>query len=273
VLSRPRIGLALSGGFARGFAHLGVLKILCANKIPIDALAGTSVGSVVAACFASGCTVEEIIEVGRKTRWSSFARWTVDRLGLATNARMEEMLHRLLHCSTFEQLAIPLAVVTTDLSTGEAVTFLKGELIPPLRASCSIPGLFTPVRYQGRLLVDGAVSGSVPITPLRALGVEAIIGVHLNTSQLGHTPTNMFQAIGQAFEIAQRQNQATWKNYCDVLIEPEVNAFKWDEFGRADELILAGEQAALNALPALRALLEPRPVKTAPAPLPAARVP
>lgn len=262
--TRPRVGLALSGGFARGLAHIGVLKVLVEHQIPIDALAGTSVGSVIAGAFASGMGVPEMVKQAGKIRWKSFARWTVARLGVASNDRMEELLRGSLRCSRFEELAIPLAVVAVDLSTGEAVAFRQGDLIPPLRGSCSFPGLFTPVEYQGHLLVDGAVCCSVPVAPLFDFGVDAIIAVNLSTDGLRHAPTNMFQVIGQAFHVAQKQNQDSWRSRCDVVIEPEVGDFKWDDFGRADDLIRAGERAALKQLPVLEALFEPRPAKPVP---------
>jgi len=255
--ARPRIGIALGGGFARGLAHIGVLKVLIRNGIPIDALAGTSAGSVVAAGFASGLTIEELIEQARKIRWNGFARWTVARLGLATNERMGTALRRVLRCTRFEDLRIPLAVVATDISTGEPVTFRRGDLIPVLRASCSFPGLFTPVEYEGRMLVDGAIVGSVPALALRDFGVDKIIAVHLKANGR-HSPTNIFQVIGQSFHIVEAVNQAAWREHCDLVIEPDVTEFKWDDFERADELIRAGERAALKALPALRALLEPQ---------------
>lgn len=255
---RPRIGLALGGGFARGLAHLGVLKVLSEQQIPIDALAGTSVGSIVAAAFASGCPLEEMIEEARKIRWKNFARWTVARLGLASNERMEEMLRRVLRSARFEELRIPLSVVSADLSTGEAVTFRQGDLIPALRASCSFPGLFKPIEYQGRLLVDGVIVGSVPVAPLKDDGVDAILAVHLKTNGSRRAPTNIFQVLGQSFQIAQSLNQGTWRQHCRAVIEPDVSDFDWDDFERVDELILAGERAARQALPALRALVQPR---------------
>lgn len=252
--ARPRIGLALSGGFAHGVAHLGVLKVLREFHIPIDALAGTSVGSVVAAAYASGCPIEEMIEEARKVRWKTFGRWTVSKLGLATNERMEEMLERVVRCPRFEELPIPLAVVAADLSTGEAVTFRHGYLVPPLRASCSFPGLFVPVEYEGRLLVDGAIVASVPVEALASLGVDRIIAVRLNSSSARQAPRNLFQVIGQAFQIVEELNQAGWREHCSVVIEPDVSPVRWDEFQRADELLLAGEGAARRLEPELRAL-------------------
>lgn len=254
---RPRIGLALSGGFAHGIAHLGVLKVLQEYHIPIDALAGTSVGSVVAAAYASGCPVSEMIEEARRVRWKTFGRWTVSRLGLATNERMEEMLARVVRAARFEELSIPLAVVAADLSTGEAVTFRKGDLVPPLRASCSFPGLFVPIEYQGRLLVDGAIVASVPVEALANPGVDRIIAVRLRSNVPRQEPKNIFQVIGQSFQIVSDMNQAAWREQCDVVIEPNVSAVRWDEFQRAGELMEAGEIAARLLEPQLRALVRP----------------
>ncbi len=257
--SPRRVGLALGGGFARGLAHIGVLKVLAENHISFDALAGVSVGSIIAAAFAGGLPVEEMAARTRQVRWKSFARWTVDRLGLATNERMVGLLQQAVHAKRFEDLQIPLAIVATDLSTGEAVTFRQGELIPPLRASCSFPGLFIPIEYQGRLLVDGALAAPMPVAALQEFGMDTIIAVYLKTNGPRHTPTNIFQVIGQSFQIAQSLNQSPWRDACDLVIEPDTTDYKWDEFARAEELIAVGERAARQMLPSLRALLEPRP--------------
>jgi NTE family protein len=266
---RPRLGLALGGGFARGLAHLGVLKVLVENQIPIDALAGTSVGSVVAAAFASGSTIEEMIEEARATRWKDVARWTIARLGFASNAPLEALLGRVLHGSRFEELSIPLAIVATDVSTGQAVTFREGDLVPALRASCSFPGLFVPVKYRGRLLVDGALVGSVPVAALRDMGVQKIIAVYLKAGDPRQTPSNVFQVVGQAFQIVASLGQEAWRKACDVVIEPDTTGLGWDDFERADELILAGERAARQALPALRALLNTQSAWALARPVPA----
>lgn len=264
--ARPRIGVALGGGFAYGLAHLGVLKVLEENRFPMDALAGTSVGSVVAAAVASGCPLAELEAEARHIRWRSFSRWTVSKLGLASNDRMEEMLERVLRARRFEELRIPLVVVAADLATGEALHFRTGELFPPLRASCSFPGLFVPVEYQGRMLVDGAVVSGVPVEALAELQVERIVAVHLKTRGPRPAPANIFQVVEQAFEIAAGRNHSAWRKRADVVIEPDVSRFRWDDFGQAEELIEAGESAARAQLRALRALAAPRPLP-APEPL------
>jgi len=253
---RPRLGLALGGGFARAFAHIGVLKVLVDNHIVIDALAGTSAGSIVAAAFASGCTIEEMASAARNTRWNSFARWTFPRQGFATNERMESLLVKTLHCRSFEQLKIPLAVVAADILSGETVIFREGDLITPLRASCSFPGLFVPIEYGGRLLIDGAVAASVPVSALPDM--DLIVGVHVQCNSLRQRPTNLFEIVGESFRITQDLNLAGWRDRCDLSIEPRLVDFRWDDFARAEELIAAGEIAAKEALPALRNLNQER---------------
>jgi NTE family protein len=149
LLRRPHVGLALAGGFARGIAHVGVLKVLVENQIPIDALAGTSPGSIAAAAFASGCSVGGLILAARSLRRNRFARWTIPRLGFATSERMDFLLANMFHCRTFDQLKIPLTAVAADIWSGEAVIFRGGDLLTP--ASCSFPGLFVPIGYKGHL--------------------------------------------------------------------------------------------------------------------------
>ena len=255
-LRRPRLGLALGGGFARGIAHVGVLKVLVENQIPIDALAGISSGSIAAAAFASGCNIEEMTLAARKLRWGRFARWTFPRLGFATNERMDLLLSEILHCRTFEQLKLPLAVVAGDIRTGEAVIFREGDLIMPVRASCSFPGLFVPIEYNGRLLVDGVVVGSVPVMALR--GMDVVVAVNVQSNGFLQRPRSLFEVVGESFHVAQNLAQSTWRDHCDLAIEPKLEEFRWDDFERADELIAAGEMAARSALPALRNLLRER---------------
>src|SRR5258708_22348884 len=151
----PRIGLALGGGFARGMAHIGILRAFERNHIPIHAIAGVSSGSIAAAAFASGADTEFLEAVTSTMRLKDIARWTINLLGLAGSERMELFLKRLLKAHRFEDMKIPLAVVATDLTTGEPVVFRdRGDVIVPIRGSFSFPGLFTPMPHEGRVLVD-----------------------------------------------------------------------------------------------------------------------
>src|SRR6185437_5367868 len=158
----PKIGLALGGGFARGVAHIGVLHALEQNHVPIDFIAGTSAGALAGIAYATGLPFEEIVKKAESLRFGAFGHWSFSRMGLASNQRLEFYPERFLGVSTFEELKIPLIVTSTDLATGESVYFREGRLGPALRASCAYPGLFRPVEHDGKLLVDGFVSATVP---------------------------------------------------------------------------------------------------------------
>ena len=252
-LRRPKIGLALGGGFARGLAHIGVLKVFEEEQIPIDFIAGTSVGSVIGASYASGVSARELSEMAATVRFKDFSRWTISRLGLFSNDRMSKFLGRALRCRTFEELRIPLAVAATDIITGEPAVFTSGDLIDPVRASCAYPGIFLPVNVNGRLLIDGLLGHAVPAMPLRTMGAERVASVHLSADWVKPGgPRHVFDIIGQCFSIAQDKMCGPWRLASDVVMEPEIGAFGYDDFARAKDLIRAGEIAAQAALPQIR---------------------
>ncbi len=252
---RPRVGLALGGGFARGIAHIGVLKVLEQNNIPIDFICGTSVGALLAAAYACGTPLEQMERQASATRFKDFARWTISWLGLASNHRLESLLHRLSSSTRFEETRIPLAIAATDLVTGEPVYFTQGELGPALRASCAYPGLFLPVEHQGRILVDGFLVAAVPVDAVRRMGADFVIAVYLEAAPPDHKPKNMADIIGRSFAILQRHAQQDWRERADLVIEPNVKHFLWDDFEKTRELITAGEAAARAALPKIQAAL------------------
>lgn len=253
---RPRLGLALAGGFARGIAHIGVLKVFRENQIPIDYLAGTSVGALIAAAYAGGVTIEQMKRLASSTQFSDFGRWTLSWMGLATNERLERYLRRYTSVTSFDELGIPVAISATDLSTGEAVYFTKGLLGPALRASCAYPGLFLPVRHDGRTLVDGFLASPVPVDILKSMGAQRIIAVYLESST-DDLPRNAAGVLSRSFSIIQRYAHPWWRDKADLVIEPDVKGYIWDDFGRTDEMVAAGETAARAMLPKIRALLEP----------------
>ena len=276
----PAIGLALGGGFARGMAHIGVLKVLEEEGIPIRVVAGTSVGALIGAAYCSGLSIEELEKVAHSVRFTTFARWTVSRYGFATNDRMVSFLNRTLKVKTFEELRIPLGVSATDFNSGEGVVFHSGSIIDPVRASCAYPGMFLPVNIRGRWLVDGMLSYPVPTRPLREMGAQRVLAVHLRGQwSKDGAPRHLFDVIGQSFAIAQDQMSNLWRGPADLVIEPDVAGFAYDDFKRAGELITAGEVAMRNALPAVRKWMEvaaetpvaakARPVLARPAPMPA----
>ena len=261
----PAIGLALGGGFARGIAHIGVLKVLEEENIPVRVITGTSVGALIGAIYCSGLTSAEMAEVAHNTRFTSFARWTLSRYGFASNDRMIAYLTRTLKCKTFEDLRIPLGVTATDFNTGEGVVFHSGSIFDPVRASCAYPGMFLPVQIHGRHLVDGMLSYPVPTRPIREMGAERVIAVHLKGRWAkGGAPRHLFDVIGQSFAIAQDAMASLWRGAADVVVEPDVAEYAYDDFKHADDLIKLGETAMRQAIPEVRKWMEV-PVATDPA--------
>jgi NTE family protein len=276
----PAIGLALGGGFARGMAHIGVLKVLEEENIPVNIVAGTSVGALIGALYCGGLSPAELEEVSRSCRFTTFARWTVSRYGFASNDRMVSFLTRSLKVKSFEELRIPLGVTATDFNTGQGVVFNSGSIIDPVRASCAYPGMFLPVNIGGRWLVDGMLSHPVPTRPLRDMGADRVLAVHLKGQwSKDGAPRHLFDVIGQSFAIAQDMMSHVWRGAADLVIEPDVSGFAYDDFKRAGELVRSGEVAMRQALPEVRRWLEvpveatvsanPRPLLARPAPMPA----
>ena len=252
----PRIGLALGGGFARGIAHVGVLQVLERHQIPIHCIAGVSAGSIVAAAYASGATPAEIGRAGCAMRFGDVARWSLSRMGFVVSERMKRFLERLLKQDRFENMPIPLGVLATDLCNGESVPFSgTGDVFLPIRASCSYPGLFQPVRSDTRLLVDGAMSMEIPAQLARQLGATHVISVHLPAQDNCAPPTNMFQVINRCFQIMQTHSEQDWRKESTLVITPDVRHLAWDAFGSGPELIQAGETAALAAIPTIEGWL------------------
>ncbi len=251
---RPRVGLALAGGFARGIAHIGVLRVLHEAGIPIDCVAGTSVGALIAVGFCAGASLDEMEKVGASTSFTDFGRWTPSWLGLATNQRMEKYLERFTPVKTFEDLETPLAIAATDIVEGVSVYYSHGSLIPPLRASCAYPGLFVPIQYENRTLVDGFLTAPVPIEGVLLLGADIVVAVYLESGNV-EQPRTFTDILSRSFNIMQRHSDLAWRTQADIIIEPDVKHFVWDDFSKTPDIIAAGELAALSALPQIRAAL------------------
>src|SRR5438876_8169905 len=254
------VGLALGGGFARGFAHLGVLQVFEENNVPISHIAGTSVGSILGAAYASGAPLARIIEACRTLRFRDIARWRVSRLGLASNHRLENLIERVFDSRHFEDLRIPLAVVATDLSSGEPVVFTQGNLADAIRASCAFPGLFEPVEIGTRCLADGGLVAQVPTVAARQIGADRVLGVSVGIQDGRRgAPKNIFQVVARAVCAAQKHQLESWERHADLVLRPDVQHLAWGDFERASDAIEAGALAATRALPRIKKLLDRRP--------------
>jgi NTE family protein len=258
---RPRVGLALSGGAARGIAHVGVLRVLSEQQIKIDYVAGTSAGSIVAAALAAGMSIEEIEAMARSLRWRDMGRMTLSRLGIQSNARMEEFVRARLPVTRFEDLSTPLAIVATDLHSGSAVVMSgEGDIPFAIRASCALPGWYVPVIDQsGRHLVDGGLVANVPSAAARSLGADIVIAVDVNTegAKFFSPPQSVLGVMLQAMLVIQRTASLHQLQDADVVVRPKVGHLRWDEIGRADEFIAAGEDAARTTIARIKRLIEP----------------
>src|SRR5665213_176585 len=205
----PKLGLALGGGFARGIAHLGVLHAIQQNNIPIHCIAGTSAGALAAVAYASGLPFHEVVRKAAELRFGNFAQWRFSKMGLASNQRLALYPQLTLGVSDFKDLTIPMVIVATDLYTGEPVYLKEGPIGPALRASCAYPGLFRPVEYEGKLLVDGFIAATVPVDAARMMGADVIVAVFMD-GESDQKPTNITDVIGRSFAIVQRHADFGW---------------------------------------------------------------
>jgi len=253
---RPRIGLALAGGFARGIAHIGVLRVFREAGIPIDMVAGTSVGALIGVAYCAGASLEDMERVASETKFADFGRWTPSWLGLATNQRLEQFLARFTPLKNFEDLTTPLAIAATDINAGLPVYYYqKGPLGPPLRASCAYPGLFVPIQHEGRTLVDGFLTALVPYEGLLLMGADVVVAVYLEPGLIGE-PRTFTDVLSRSFTIIQKHADLEWRQFVDVIIEPDVRPFVWDDFSKTQEMIRAGEEATMKMLPGIRMAIE-----------------
>jgi len=254
VPARRQVGLALAGGFARGIAHIGVLRVLRDAGIHIDFVAGTSVGALIGAAYCAGTPLEEMERIGAHTSFTDFGRWTPSWLGLATNQRLERYLARLTPAKNFEDLITPLAIAATDINAGITIYYTRGPLLPPLRGSCAYPGLFVPIQFEDRTLVDGFLTSPVPVEGVALLGADIVIAVYLEAANM-QPPRTFTDVLSRSFNIIQRHTDLAWRQQADIVIEPDMKSFVWDDFTRTPELVAAGEAATRAVLPRIRELI------------------
>jgi len=262
--TRPRVGLALSGGAARGAAHVGVLRVFEEQGVPVDCIAGTSAGSLVGGAYAAGLPIDELEEFALRMRWRDFGRVTLSTLGVQSNARMEEFIRARFPVTRFEQLRIPFAAVAADLKTGAAVVLKdEGDLAFAIRASCAVPGWYVPVvDERGRQLVDGGIVATLPVRMLRKFAPppDILVGVDVNfegAKFLG-PPRTALGILFQTIMVVQRSIGAHEQRAADVVIAPRCGHIRWDEMARGAELVRLGREAALESVGRIKELLEER---------------
>lgn len=250
------ISLALSGGGARGIAHLGVLAALDELEVPVRALSGASSGGIVGAFYAAGLAPREILRLLQATSIPRLTRLAFSRHGLLGFEAVERLLARHLGVvQNFEDLRLPLTLVATDLGAGESVYFSQGPLLPPLLASAAVPILYRPVAYQGRQLVDGGLLNNLPVEPLLGLGCP-VVGVHCNPLNREAPLPTLGRVIERTLQIALSANVASRKTQCALLLEPPpLRPYRPLDFRKAAELFEIGYRYTVDRAAELHALL------------------
>ena len=257
-MTRKKVGLALSGGAARGFAHLGVLKVLVEHEIPIDFIAGTSAGSIAGAAFAAGLSVEEIVQFGKKMSWFRMTKFSYSPKGLLSTAPLGAFLEQHFPVKRFEDLKIPFAAVCCDLETGDEVALKEtGDLMAAVRASCTVPGIFAPIQVEGKTLIDGGVVSLVPTQAVKKMGAEIIIAVDVNACGVSYwgTPSTFLGIFFQSAMLLLRTAGKSQHYRADAVIIPPIAHLRPDEIRKMDEFVKAGEEAALEKIDEIKRLI------------------
>ena len=262
---RPRIALVLGGGAARGFAHIGVIRVLEQEKIPIDMVIGTSVGSLIGALYANYRDSFEIEWIAYKLEHDDIFDYTVfnAKMGPVTGERLERFVRDKIPVRRIEELKLPYAAVATDLYHGTRVVLDQGDLARSVRASCSIPGIFQPVKLHGRMLVDGGVVDNIPIDVARERGADIVIAVDISRDVTNYNITNAIDVTLQSVWIMFKQNVTYGTKDADVLIAPAVGKIAMLDFSKKKEAMLAGMTAAREAIPAVREAISAWPKRQA----------
>lgn len=252
VASKPKIALALGGGAARGFAHIGVIKVLESHGIVADYVIGTSAGAVVGSLYAGGYDAFAMQKIGQQLDEKIFADWTLGGRGFLKGEALQDFINQQLQNRPLEKLNKPFAAVATDLKTGERVVFRSGDSGMAVRASAAVPGIFQPTQFRGRSYVDGGLSSPVPVRAAREMGADLVIAVDISAKPEGQPVDNLASVMWQTITIMGGVIGKAELREADVVIRPNLPYVKSWDFTARNEAMLEGERAAQAVLPLLR---------------------
>ncbi|RPF56099.1 patatin-like phospholipase family protein [Aquisalibacillus elongatus] len=254
-MSRPKIGLALGSGGARGFSHLGVIKILEKEGIPIDYIAGSSMGALVGAFYGAGQSVEHLYQLALTFKRKYFMDFIVPKMGLVQGERIKSYIRMFTYNKNLEDFDIPVSIVTTDIYSGEKVIFKEGDAATAVRASISIPGVFVPEKVDQRLLVDGGVIDRIPVSVVKDMGADIVIAVDCSKFEKNTEIYSIYDIIMQSIDIM--QNEIT--NYrmvdADVVMRPEVYTYSSRNYTQVSEIIQKGEEEAIQHVESIKKVI------------------
>lgn len=245
---KPKIVLALGGGGARGFAHIGVLQVLEEAGIEIWGIVGTSMGALIGSTFAAGSDLYYLERLLEYISWEEIIDIGLPRLGLINGNKIQIIIDLLTKGKNFEELAIPFWAVATDLQTGEAIIFKKGPLATAVRASISMPGVFTPVIIEGQYLVDGAVAAGIPVEIARQMEPDLIIAINVGFIHTQHQINNIFDVLSKVVDIGGNRLDQRQIELADIVIRPQLGPIGVLHFHQASKCVEIGRRAAESSL-------------------------
>ncbi len=251
-----KIALVLGAGASRGFAHIGVLKILEANRVPIHLIVGTSAGSLVGCMYAYGFNAFQLQSLSFPVEKADIIDLTVPDNGFVKGEKLEAFVNHMLKNTPIEKLRIPFYAVAADIQTGEEVVFASGNTGTAVRASCSIPGVFQPVRIGSRIYVDGGIVSPVAVDYAKQMGADLVIAVDISVGAESPPPKTLIETIMQSVVVMHSKIAQSQLARADIVIRPRVSHIGSADFTRRHEAVLEGEKAALEAMPQVKAALE-----------------
>lgn len=254
-MQRPKIGLALGSGGARGFAHLGAIKVLRDEGIPVDLIAGSSMGAMVGCFYGAGLDIDRLYKLAKAFKRKYYLDFTVPKMGFIAGKRVKELIRIFTHGKNLEQLKLPVKVVATDLMTGEKVIFDKGPIADAVRASISIPGIFVPERLNGRLLVDGGVVDRVPVSVVKEMGADIVIAIDVSHVKTNAEITSIYDVIMQSLDILQMELVLNREIVSDFMIKPRVEMYSSRAFTNIEEIIRIGEEETRKYIPQIKQVI------------------
>ncbi|MDD5439211.1 MAG: patatin-like phospholipase family protein [Candidatus Omnitrophica bacterium] len=241
---KRKIAIALGGGAARGFANIGVLKVLEREHIPIDLVIGSSMGALVGAVYSLGRPVSYLQEEAEKFSWREITDMTIPRVAMTKGEKLAKVVGKFTEGKSFDECRIPTAITATDIRTGQELLYTSGNLQKIVIASCSWPGFFPPVRIDGRLLADGGLRHSVPVKWAKDLGATFVIAVRVGFEPQNIAASNIFQLMIQSIQIMGEELDKYQSMRADVIVEPSLKGITQLDFHKAKEIIANGEKAA-----------------------------
>ena len=255
TLPPVKIAVVLGAGASKGFAHIGVLKVLESNKIPVHMIIGTSAGSFVGSLYAYGYNAFELQKLSFSIEKGDVVDLMIPDNGFIKGEKLEAYINRILKNTPMEKLKIPFYAVATDIQSGKEIVFGSGNTGTAVRASCSIPGIFRPVNISGKMYVDGGVVSPVAVDAAKRLGADIVIAVDIAGDVDSSQPEGTIETILQAITIMYSKLAAIQLSKADVVIRPKVGYISSGDFSKRHEAVLEGEKAALEALPKIQGIV------------------